>query len=30
MKRKALHDRMAFEFIKGGIPYVVPVNPDNF
>lgn len=30
MKKKALQDRMASEFIKGDIPYVVPVNPNNF
>ena len=30
MKKKALQDRMASEFIKGDIPYVVPVDPNNF
>ena len=30
MRKKAQRDRMASEFIKGDIPYVVPVNPTNF
>lgn len=29
-KKKAARERMAAEFIKGDIPYVVPVNPNNF
>jgi len=29
-KKKAARDRMAYEFMKGNIPYVVPVNPNNF
>ena len=30
MRKKAQRDRMASEFIKGDIPYVVPINPNNF
>lgn len=30
MKRKSMRDQMALEFIKGDIPYVVPVDPKNF
>ena len=30
MHKKAERERMAFEFMKGDIPYVVPVNPNNF
>jgi len=29
-KKKAARERMANEFMKGDIPYVVPVNPNNF
>ena len=29
-KKKAARDRMAAEFIKGDIHYIVPVNPNNF
>lgn len=30
MKRKAVRARMASGFLKGDIPYVVPVDPNNF
>lgn len=30
MKKKAIEDRMANEFIKGNVPYVVPINTSNF
>lgn len=30
MKQKAARERMAYEFMKGDIPYIVPVNPNNF
>lgn len=30
MKKKALRDKAASEFIKGNIPYVVPIDPQNF
>lgn len=30
MKKKATEDRMANEFIKGNVPYVVPINTSNF
>jgi hypothetical protein len=30
MKRKAIQQRKANEFLKGNIPYVVPLNPNSF
>jgi hypothetical protein len=30
MKKKFLRDKMASEFMKGNIPYVVPIDPQNF
>ena len=30
LKKKSAIDKMAAEFMKGDIPYVVPVNPNNF
>jgi hypothetical protein len=30
MKRRALEQRKANEFLKGNIPYVVPLNPNSF
>jgi hypothetical protein len=30
MKRKAIEQRKASEFLKGNVPYVVPLNPNSF
>jgi hypothetical protein len=30
MKRRAIQQRKANEFLKGSVPYVVPLNPNNF
>jgi hypothetical protein len=30
MKRRAIQQRKANEFLKGNVPYVVPLNPNNF
>jgi hypothetical protein len=30
MRRRAVQQRKANEFLKGNVPYVVPLNPNSF